>query len=89
MCNFKDCLCPPHQYKDLKRNKEWFMFCFVSVFAFGERFMVLLLARSLQGIASACISVSGRAICFVFKTLQLLPKIRCYNEDVQSCSLVI
>lgn len=38
------------------------MFCFISVFAFGEHFMTLLLARSLQGIASACISVSGKAV---------------------------
>jgi MFS family permease len=45
-----------------------YAFCFVLVFAFGERFMVLLLARSLQGLASACISVSG--ISFVFMKLQ-------------------
>jgi len=38
------------------------MFCLISVFAFGEHFMTLLLARSLQGIASACISVSGKAV---------------------------
>jgi hypothetical protein len=36
------------------------MFGLISVFAFGEHFMALLLARSLQGIASACISVSGK-----------------------------
>jgi hypothetical protein len=39
------------------------MFGLISVFAFGEHFMALLLARSLQGIASACISVSGKTIC--------------------------
>ncbi|GFG35851.1 hypothetical protein Cfor_01169 [Coptotermes formosanus] len=32
------------------------------LFAFGEHFMTLLLARSLQGIASACISVSGMCL---------------------------
>jgi len=41
------------------------MLCLISVFAFGEHFMALLLARSLQGIASACISVSGKTVCFV------------------------
>lgn len=38
------------------------MFCLISVFAFGEHFMTLLLARSLQGVASACISISGKAV---------------------------
>ncbi|XP_069695147.1 synaptic vesicular amine transporter-like [Periplaneta americana] len=32
------------------------------LFAFGERFMALLLARSLHGVASACISVSGMCL---------------------------
>ncbi|PNF41155.1 hypothetical protein B7P43_G03857 [Cryptotermes secundus] len=32
------------------------------LFAFGEHFLALLLARSLQGIASACISVSGMCL---------------------------
>jgi hypothetical protein len=50
------------------------MFGLISVFAFGEHFMALLLARSLQGIASACISVSGKTFCDV-KHCDLKPRI--------------
>jgi hypothetical protein len=50
------------------------MFGLISVFAFGEHFMALLLARSLQGIASACINVSGKMFCDA-KLYDLKPRI--------------
>lgn len=59
------------------------MFCLISVFAFGEHFMTLLLARSLQGIASACISVSGKTFCDT-KHYDLKPRIvmENFNHDL-------
>jgi len=37
----------------------WFFFALTPVFALGENFTVLFVARALQGIGSACSSVSG------------------------------
>lgn len=36
--------------------------CFVAVFAFGRTYEFLFLARSIQGISSACIGVSGMSL---------------------------
>lgn len=41
--------------------------CLFSVFAFGESYLGLFVARSLQGVASACIGVSGKVITILSK----------------------
>lgn len=41
-----------------------------SVFAFGESYLGLFVARSLQGVASACIGVSGKVITILSKNYQ-------------------
>jgi len=40
---------------------------FIAVFALGENFTVLFIARALQGIGSACSSVSGELIIIYCK----------------------
>lgn len=40
----------------------FFLFFLFTVFAFGQTYEILFLARSIQGISSACIGVSGMSL---------------------------
>ena len=51
---------------------DWHYFYDCSVFAFGESYPVLFTARALQGLGSACSSVSGE---FAMRTIIQAKKI--------------